>query len=214
MLPETIKKLIGIFSKFPTIGGRTAARFSFYLMGLDEKEIEELISAIKNLRQKVRYCKFCFKPFEPTFVKTSAGEGSGELCEICQNYKSREPILCIVESETDLMAIENPKIYKGLYFVLGGTVSHLKKDDFKKIRINELIERLKNHLGFGLDIKFAEIILANNLTTEGESTTLYLEEKLKPLGIKISRLAKGLPSGAELEYTDEETLGAALEGRK
>lgn len=204
MFPESIKKLVGIFSKFPTIGARTAARFSFYLLSLSENEIEELLSAIKNLRKNVRFCKFCFKPFE----------GSGDFCEICKNYKSREPILCVVESETDLMAIENPKIYKGLYFVLGGTVSHLKKEDFKKIRVNELLERLKNPLSFGLDVKFTEIILANNLTTEGESTTLYLEEKLKPLGIKISHLARGLPNGAELEYTDEETLGAALEGRK
>ncbi|MDP2820854.1 MAG: recombination mediator RecR [bacterium] len=204
MLPESIKKLNGIFSKFPTIGARTAARFSFYLLSLSENEIEELISAIKNLRQNVRFCKFCFKPFE----------SNGDFCEICGNYKAREPILCVIESETDLMAIENPKIYKGLYFVLGGTVSHLKKEDFKKIRVSELLERLENSLSFGLDIKFEEIILANNLTTEGESTTLYLEEKLKPLGIKISHLARGLPNGAELEYTDEETLGAALEGRK
>lgn len=204
MFSPSIEKLIKLFSKFPTVGPRTATRFVFYLLKLSEEEVRELISAIQTVRSKVKHCQFCFKSFE----------GKGDLCEICSNYQAREPILCIVERETDLTAIESPKIYKGLYFILGGTVSHLRKEDIQEIRIKELLARLKNPERFGLPLKFQEIILANNLTTEGEATALFLEEKLSPLGIKISRLGRGLPVGGELEYSDEETLKSALESRK
>jgi len=204
MFSPAIEKLIKIFSKFPTVGPRTATRFVFYLLNLSEQEVEELLNSIRELRSKTKYCLFCFKPFE----------GQGGLCEICKNYFSREPILCVVEKETDLAAIEEPKIYKGLYFILGGTVSHLRKKDLEKLRIEELLERIKNPEKFGLPIKFKEIILGNNLTTEGEATALYLEQKLKPLGLKITRLGRGLPIGGEIEYSDEETLKSALESRK
>jgi len=198
MYSPTIQKLIDIFSKFPTVGPRTAARFVFYLLKKPKEEIENLISSINELKNNVKICKLCFNPFQ----------GDGELCEICQKPSRDKSLLCLVEKETDLISIEKTKKYNGLYFILGGTVSALKRADIEKLRIKELEERIKNHP----EIK--EIILATNSTTEGQATALYLERLLKPLNKKITRLGRGLPVGAELEYADEETLSSALEGRK
>jgi len=219
MYPKTIQKLIDLFSKFPTVGPRTAARFVFYLMGLPKEEVDELLKGIIVLKKNVKLCSFCFNPFEPS---TSSDQES-ELCEICKNPVRDKTLLCVVEKENDLISIEKTKKYNGLYFVLGGTVSTLKKEEIKKLRVEQLIERIKNPAKFGiLNASFKEVILAMNPTTEGETTALYLERILKPLKtrgepaepIKISRLARGLPVGAELEYADEETLKSALEGRK
>ena len=198
MYTSSIKKLIKLFSKFPTVGPRTSARFVFYLMKKDNQEIEELIQAIQNIKKEVKTCFWCFNPFE----------GKGELCEICQNQGRDQSILCIVENETDLASIEKTKQYKGLYFILGGTVSALRKQDIKKLRIKELEQRIKDHS----EIK--EIILAINPTLDGEATTLYLERILKPFNKKITRLGTGLPRGGELEYADEQTLKDALSRRK
>ena len=203
MQPKTIQKLIDIFSKFPTVGPRTAARFVFYLLRLPEEEADNLISAISDLKNNIKICEFCFKPFEP-----SAEAPIGLVCEICRDVRRDRSPLCIVANETDLMAIEKTKKYNGLYFILGGTVSAFKKTDIEKLRIKELEEKVKN----SQEIK--EIILAINPTTEGETTALYLERILKPSGKKISRLGRGLPLGGELEYADEETLGSALESRR
>ncbi|PIP22438.1 MAG: recombination protein RecR [Candidatus Nealsonbacteria bacterium CG23_combo_of_CG06-09_8_20_14_all_39_25] len=203
MYPKSIQKLIDLFSKFPTVGPRTAARFVFYLLKLSKEEIGNLISAVAKLKENVKLCKLCFQPFEPS---TSSGQ-DGELCEICKNPARDKSLLCIVEKESDLVSIEKIKKYNGLYFVLGGTVSTLRKKDVEKLRLDELKERAKKP-----EIK--EIIIAINPTTEGEATTLYLERLLKPLGKKITRLGRGLPIGAELEYADEETLSSALESRR
>jgi len=198
MYPPTIQKLIDLFSKFPTVGPRTAARFVFYLLKKPKGEIKELINSISNLEKTIKICSFCFNPFE----------GQEELCPICSNPSRDKTLLCVVANETDLMAIEKIKKYNGLYFILGGTVSTLKKADLEKLRIKELEEQIKNHP------QIKEIILALNPTTEGEATALYLERLLKPFNKKISRLGRGLPVGGELEYADEETLASALEGRK
>jgi len=213
MYSKTIQKLIALFSKFPTVGPRTAARFVFYLMGLSKEEVNDLLKEIANLKKNVKLCSFCFNPFEPSVAL--AKEGETNLCEICQNPTRDKTLICVLEKETDLISIEKTKKYNGLYFILGGTVSTLKKEEIKKLRVEKLIERIKNPEKFGiLNAKFQEIILATNQTTEGEATALYLERILKPLNLKISRLARGLPVGAELEYADEETLKSALEGRK
>ena len=205
MYPKSIQKLIDLFSKFPTVGPRTATRFVFYLLKTSKKEIEELVKSITNLKKEIRICSFCFNPFQ----------GEGNLCEICSNATRDRTLLCIVEKETDLNSLEKTKKYQGLYFILGGTVSALKKQDFKKLRTKELIERIKNPEKFGIPgVKFKEIIIATNPTTEGEATALYLERKLKPTNIKITRLGRGLPVGAELEYADKETIESALKGRK
>ncbi len=197
MHPPSIQKLIDLFSKFPTVGPRTATRFVFYLLKLSKEEIEELISTISKIREKVKLCKSCFLPFE----------NEGEFCQICSNASRDKTLLCIVEKESDLLSIENTKKYKGLYFILGGTISTLKKQRAKELRKDKLLSRVKSS-------EFKEIIIAINPTTEGETTALYLERLLKPLGKKITRLGRGLPVGGELEYADEETLGSALEGRK
>jgi recombination protein RecR len=197
MYPKTIQKLIELFLKFPTVGQRTATRFVFYLIKRDKKEIEELSKAILDLKEKIKFCKNCFKPFE----------GEGEICEICRDKTRDKSLLCIVEKETDLEAIEKTKKYDGIYFILGGPVSAIKKEELKKLRIRELEERMK-------DKKIKEIIIATSLTSEGEALALFLERKLKNSGKKITRLGRGLPTGGELEYADEETLGAAFESRK
>jgi len=197
MYSPSIQKLIDLFAKFPTVGPRTAARFVFYLMKFSQEEIAELIQTVSTLKEKVKLCSFCFKPFE----------GDGELCEICQNPRRDKTLLCVIEKETDLIPIEKTQKYHGRYFILGGTVSRLRKEDMEKLRTKDLQERIK-------DSPIEEIIIAFNPTTEGEATVLYLERVLKPLNKKITRLGRGLPAGGELEYADEETLGSALEGRK
>ena len=227
MYPKSIQKLIDLFSRFPTVGPRTAARFVFYLLKQSKEEMKNLISAISDLRKEIKICKFCFNPFEGEEDKSSSSplvktrEGEGELCEICKDGSRDKTLLCVVEKETDLISLERTKKYKGRYFILGGTISLLKKRGVEKftrlngaegnltgLRIKELEERIKNQP----DIQ--EIIIAINPTTEGEATVLYLERTLKPLGKKITRLGRGLPVGAELEYSDEETLSSALESRK
>lgn len=207
MYPPSIQKLIERFSKFPTVGPRTAARFVFYLLKKPKEEIEDLIKTILELKENIKICSFCFNPFEPI-------EKENNLCPICSQGQRDKTLLCVVEKETDLTSIENTKKYQGLYFILAGTISELRKKEMKNLRIEALLERLKNPSSFGIDAKFQEIILALNLTREGEITALYLERLLKPLEIKITRLGRGLPIGAELEYADEETLSSALEGRK
>jgi recombination protein RecR len=197
MFSPSIQKLIGLFSKFPTVGPRTAARFVFYLLKLPEEEVEELIKSISQLREKVKLCNFCFKSFE----------GEKDICNICSDQKRDKTLLCVIEKETDLETIEKTKKYRGRYFILGGTISKLKKEDTENLRTEELIERVKNS-------EIEEVILALNPTPEGEATLLYLERLLKPLNKKITRLGRGLPVGGELEYADEETLSSALEGRK
>jgi recombination protein RecR len=173
-------------------------------MTAKNEEVEELLKSIADFRKTIKLCSFCFKPFE----------GEGKICEICSSPLRDKTQVAVVEKETDLFSLEKTRKYKGLYFILGGTVSHLKEEEIKKLRTNELLDRVQNPQKFGVKADFKEIILAINPTTEGEATTLYLERKLKPLGKKISRLGRGLPVGAELEYADEETLRSALESRK
>lgn len=204
MFSPAIQKLISLFSKFPTVGPRTATRFVFYLLELSKEEVEELVNSISKLKKDVKICSFCFNPFEPS---TSSSQEE-ELCKICSNPIRDKTLLCIVEKETDLITLEKTKKYTGRYFILGGTVSKLKKADIEKLRTEELEERIKNHP----EIK--EIIIATNSTVEGEATALYLKRLLKLFNKKITRLGQGLPIGAELEYADEETLSSALENRK
>jgi len=204
MYPPSIQKLIDLFSKFPTVGPRTASRFVFYLLKLPKEEVKEFLKSILELRKSVKTCEFCFNPFQPSQI-------SEKLCQICSNPSRDKTLLCLVEKESDLISLEKTKKYKGLYFILGGTISALKKADIEKIRIKELEERIKNYP------EIQEIILATNPTTEGEATSLYLERFLKknlPVGRQITHLGRGLPVGGELEYADEETLSSALEGRK
>ena len=202
MYTDTIRKLIDLFSKFPTVGPRTATRFVFHLLSLSGEEVKELTSEISKLKENVKLCESCFKSFEP-----SPTDRNLKFCEICRDPGRKKELLCIVEKETDLIPIEKTKKYHGLYFILGGTVSVLKKEGLKKLRMKDLLEKIKNP-------QVKEVIIALNPTTEGEATALYLERQLKPFSKKTTRLGRGLPMGAELEYADDETLSSALESRR
>lgn len=196
---DSVDKLIEIFKKFPTVGSRTAGRFVYYLVKLPKEKIDELTSAIQELKNKVKLCQLCFNPHE----------GDSDLCLICQNPSRNKNLLCIVEKEADLLSIESTKKYNGLYFILGGTVATMRKEDISQLRIAEFKKRITQE-------SFSEIIVALNPTPEGKTTSVLLENIIKESGknIKTTHLARGIPVGGELEYADEETLESALEGRK
>jgi len=200
-MDSSIDKLINIFRKFPTVGSRTAGRFVYYLMKQPKEKVDELCLAIQELKDKTKLCQFCFNPFE----------GEGNFCSICKSPTRNKKILCIVEKETDLISVENTRKYNGLYFILGGTLFMLKKEDLNNLRIHELKERIR--VG-----NFSEVIVALNPTPEGVATSVLVERAIKDVfpvpPFKITHLAKGLPVGGELEYADEETLESAFEGRK
>ena len=202
MYPDPIQNLIDIFVRFPTVGKKTATRFAFHLLNTSDGEIDRLTKELQKLKSSVHNCKFCYRSLE----------SDKDLCSICDD-KSRKPILAIVERETDLISLEKTNKYKGYYFILGGNVSPLRKKDLKKVRAKELKARVQSPESFGVK-KIEEVIIATNPTTEGEATGLFIERVLEDLEIKITKLAKGLPVGGELEYADEDTLGSALEGRK
>lgn len=216
MYSPSIQKLIQIFSKFPTVGPKTAARFVFYLMKLPREEVEGITRTILDLKKNVKLCEFCFNHFEPGVAGLIQQRN---LCDICSDKKRDKSLLCIVEKEQDLAVIESAKTYRGLYFILGGTMPAIKgaKDDGVKTRVEELQKRIENPQDLSIATPgFKEIIIATNPTTEGETTMLYLQRILKPMEdkIKITRLGRGLPIGGELEYADEETINSALEGRR
>lgn len=200
--PRPIQKLIDIFSKFPTVGSRTAYRFVFYLLSISKEELANIAESIKNLRNEISICKSCFLPFEKI-------DDYG-VCHICRSPKREKSALCIVEKEADLLALEKTKKYKGFYFILGGLFKVLKKMEEQNIRLEEL----KKRIGQNKEIK--EIVLAINPTVEGEETINCLTKLIKSENesIKITRLARGLPQGGEMEYADEQTLENAIEGRK
>lgn len=209
---DSIKKLADLFTKFPTIGHRTANRFVFYLIHQPKEKIDELIDAIQDLNKNIKRCNFCFNPFE-------VSSDQGNLCEICKNPNRDRFLLCVVEKENDLITIENTKKYKGLYFIIGEPTVAIKKDGAESIRIEELKERVKNsYKFFPAKTDFSEIIIAINPTPEGRIAAILIEKALKETylspNLKITHLAKGIPVGGELEYADEETLESAFEGRK
>lgn len=209
MYPEPIQKLAALFSRLPGIGPRMGARIAFYLLKVPEQEVQELGEALLQLHKRMRLCVFCFNPFSP------ASESKSPLCPVCSDSGRAKDTLCIVEKESDLEALEATRAYHGLYFILGGTVGMLRKVDMKHLRMEELKERVANPKKFGIAATaFTEAILAMNLTTEGEATALFLERILDPLGIKTTRLGRGLPVGGELEYSDPETLKQSLENRR
>ena len=203
-MSDSIKKLTDLFTKFPTIGRRTAGRFVFYLIGQSPKEIEELIGAIQELKNTIKLCSFCFQPFQH-----SAGQ---TLCGICNDPLRNKQLLCVVEKEQDLISIEATRKYKGLYFILGEIVLS-KNPNADYIRIEALKDRIQKN-------NFSEVIIALNPTPEGKSTSILIERTLKELStlkpstFKLTHLAQGLPVGGELEYADQETLESAFEGRK
>jgi len=196
--PPSVQKLIDAFSKLPGVGPRTAARYVFYLMNHDAAAADGLADAVSALKRRVKTCRLCFNVFE----------SEKEICDVCASARRNNKLLCIVANETDLAAIEAVQTYDGLYFVLGGTMTGIKKENHKNLRFKELEQRVKNNHAL------KEVILGFNPTVDGQTTIMYLQRQLKPHNVKISRLGLGLPVGAELEYADEETLASAISGRK
>lgn len=204
MLPRPVQNLIDQLSKLPSVGPRQAARFVFYLLKQPEKEIKDLYQAILDLKN-IDHCALCFRTIEKNKSKAPS------LCAICKSQNRDKTTICIVEKDIDLEAIENTKKYNGLYHVLGtGEFSSLDKNFIKQLHLNKLIERVRKNK----DIK--EIIIATSATTEGDTLALYIDRILtKNLpNIKITRLGRGLSTGSELEYMDEDTIAQALLGRK
>lgn len=192
--PASIQKLIEEFSDLPTVGPKTAERYVFYLLKQDPEKIKELAQAISELQTKTTVCKEC-----NTIAESNP-------CAICSDPKRNKKILCVVSDARNLMTIEATKKYEGLYFVLNGELNHFEDIDPERLKTRQLIEKIKNN-------PVEEIILALNPTIEGETTAMYVSKLIKPLNIKVTRLAKGLPMGADLEYVDELTLANALKFR-
>lgn len=198
-MENPIEKLTQEFAKFPGVGPKTANRFVLYLIKMPVKEIKSLLEGIIEVKKNINICQLCNNFF--------ISKEKEPLCLICKNPKRDKDTLCIVENETDLEALEKTKKYQGLYYILEGNVINSKKEVFQE-RITSLEKRVSQS-------NFKEIIIATNPTTEGETTRLYLERKLRNKKIpKITHLGRGLPIGGELEYADPETLESALDSRR
>ena len=191
----SIEKLIESFEKLPSIGHKTAARLAFYMLDLNQKETEEFVSSILDAKKNLKYCSKCYNIADT------------DPCPICASPKRDASIICVVEDVRDIIAMEKTHEFKGVYHVLHGSISPMNGVGPDDIKIKELLERLKTN-------KVKEIILATNPRVEGEATAMYLSKLIKPLGIKVTRIAHGIPVGGDLEYTDEITLSKALEGRR
>lgn len=193
--PKAIATLIEHFQKFPSVGPKSAQRMAFYMLRMPESEVQKFAQAILDAKRNIRTCEICFNL------------SSESPCEICQNPRRDRSIICVVAETKDLIAIEKTNEFKGLYHVLQGLISPMDGIGADDIRIKELLKRLTSD-----EVK--EVILALPPSVEGEATSLYLSKLIKPFGITISRIAFGLPLGADLEYADEITLARAIEGRR
>jgi len=192
---DAISNLIQELHKLPGIGPKSAQRLTYYLLRASEEDVAQLAEAILSLRQRTKLCSVCCNVTD------------SDPCPVCQNSQRDRTKICIVEQPQDIVAIEHTGIYKGLYHVLHGAISPTEGIGSDNIRIKELMVRLQGNT-------IEEIILATNTNLEGEQTAMYLNRIIAPLGVKITRLARGLPFGTELEYADDVTLTRALEERQ
>lgn len=190
-----ITKLIEEFSKLPGIGNKTAQRLAFHVLNMPRENAVQMARAIVEAKDKIKFCSTCFNITDM------------EQCSICSNTKREDESLCVVQDPKDIIAIEKTREFKGRYHVLHGAISPMDGIGPNDIYIKELLLRLQ-------DDRVKEIILATNPTIEGEATAMYIGKLVKPLGIKVTRLAYGIPIGGDLEYTDEMTISKALEGRR
>ena len=193
--PKSIAALIEHFQKFPSVGPKSAQRMAFYLLRMPLTEVEKFAQSMIEAKENTKTCEICFNM------------SSSSPCEICSSPQRDKSTICVVAETKDLIAIEKTNEYKGLYHVLQGLISPMDGIGADDIRIKELLNRLT-------DENVKEIILALSPSVEGEATSLYLSKLIKPFGIKISRIAFGLPVGADLEYADEITIAKAIEGRR
>lgn len=193
--PQPVLRLIEALSRLPGIGPKSASRLTYYLLRSQSDEATELAEALKELRERTQFCSTCFNITEES------------PCPICKSDERDRDAICVVEEPLDVMAIERTREYHGLYHVLHGVISPMDGIGPEDLRIRELIDRVE--MG-----TVKEIILATNPSLEGENTAMYIQRKISKPSIKITRLARGLPMGGDLEYADEVTLARALEGRR
>jgi len=195
-LPSSIQKTIDAFASLPGIGPKSAQRLAFYLLRRDKKVSEDIGAAITALKQTISICPECQNISEK------------EYCLVCDDSNRDRSLICVVEEPLDILALERSGFYKGLYHVLHGAISPVDGIGPDDLKIKELISRL------GVDTKIKEIILATNATTEGEATAMYIQRLVSPLGVAVTRIARGIPFGGDIEYADEITLNKAMEGRE
>ena len=195
VLPRSVQHLIDELARLPGIGPKSASRLAFYLLRAADDQAADLAAALQELKTTTQLCSVCFNITEY------------DPCPICSDEGRDRRMLCIVEEPLDVVAIEKARAFDGRYHVLHGVISPVEGIGPDELKIAELVARLEAD-------KFDEIIIATNATLEGDSTALYLQRRLAPFGVKLTRLARGLPVGGDLEYTDEITLGRALEGRQ
>ena len=195
MYEGIIQDLIDELGKLPGIGPKSAQRIAFHLVQSERVDVNRLVDVLRIVKEKVRFCSQCFNVAEE------------EECKICRDPRRDNASICVVEESKDVVAIERTREFRGKYHVLGGAISPIDGIGPEQLRVRELLSRLS-------DSNIKEIIIATDPNLEGEATATYLARTIKPLGIKISRLASGLPVGGDLEYADEITLGRAFEGRR
>jgi recombination protein RecR len=190
-----LAKLIEEFQKFPGVGPKSAQRMAFHVMDMNMEQVKELAGSIVEAKEKVRHCGHCFHL------------SAQDPCEICSNEKRDRSTICVVAEARDLIALERTQEYKGTYHVLTGLISPLEGKGPEQLTVRELVNRVGTE-------SIGEVILAINPTVEGDATVLYISHLIKPLGTKVTRIAFGLPVGADLEYADDVTLARAMEGRR
>jgi len=192
---EPVAQLIERLNKLPGIGPKSAQRLTYYLLRAPAEEVKALAEALLAIKEKISLCSVCFNTTD------------SDLCLICRNEERDHTEICVVEEPSDILPLERTKKYKGLYHVLHGVISPTEGIGPDDLKIKQLLSRLQNG-------SVTEVILATNPNPEGETTAMYLQQLISPLGIRITRLARGLPYGGELEYADDVTLSRALEGRQ
>jgi recombination protein RecR len=194
--PEPLEQLIKEFNKLPSIGRKTAERLAVYLLNQDPQEVERLSQALREVKEKIRACQICFNFTE------------AERCGICRDERRDTSMICVVSQPQELLKIETTNEYHGLYHVLGGLISPVNGIGPEHLRIEELMRRLE-----GSRVRVQEVILALDPKVDGEFTAMYLARKIKPLGIRTTQIAHGVPIGRDLEFADEVTLSRAVLGR-
>lgn len=190
---DSLNQLIEEFSQLPGIGRKSAQRLALYILKLPKEDVVNIAQALVNVKEKMRYCHSCWNFTE------------SDPCPICGSTKRDSGVICVVEEPNDVIALEKTNEFRGRYHVLGGALSPLEGIGPEELKVKELLDRITPQV--------EEIILAMNPDIEGEATTIYLTRLLKPLGVKVTRLARGIPIGGDLEFADEATLSRALEGR-
>jgi recombination protein RecR len=193
--PEAVTRLVDEFSRLPGIGPKTASRLTYYLLRAPVEQVQALGDAVVQLRERIRFCSRCFNITE------------ADPCPVCSDVRREQHSICVVEEPLDVLAIERTGEYRGLYHVLHGAITPVEGIGPEDLRIRELVTRAEKE-------PVREVILATNPSLEGEATAMYIRRQLFPLQVRITRLARGLPVGGDLEYADAVTLARALEGRQ